>query len=174
MPYRPPHKRNTFTPEQDPAPPPSPKSASFTTTEEEFPSLGGPSISNAATPKLNYASTLSQSQPKKPEKKIIPDGWVVLEKNKTPEFGEPSNEFLEFLDSIDLLNYGKTNRVYAKLQNRIEEYEYKKYLNNGPPYLNSWQINSYIKELKSEHRKDQQTSDTDDSSEEDGGANEFV
>jgi hypothetical protein len=73
-----------------------------------------------------------------------------------------------------MLKSTKRDRVYEKLQTRIEEYEYKKYLNYGPHYLNSWQINSHIKELKSEDRKDRHTADTDDSSEEDGGANEFV
>lgn len=190
--YQPPHKRNneekniskssntrniftSSTVRTNVSPPsPSPEPMPDFTEEAAFPTLGENAV-EVKESDMNYMSSLFVPQPKEEIIKDIPDGWVRISPGNPPSvmYGDKSEEYADFEDWLEEMEYNRRERVLDKILERHEEYNAADFFLNGPKYMSGWELDNYIKELNAEKRREANHSTTDDSSSDDDYVNEF-
>jgi hypothetical protein len=124
---------------------------------------------------MNFASSLVTPTIKEEIKKEVPDGWVIIKKNKedmrSPHFiyGDHRKEYANFIDNMNYMEELRKERIFNRILDRYQEYEKWNYLVNGENYINSWEMYGYFKdrELDSKLSISENDSSDDDTSDED-------
>jgi hypothetical protein len=124
---------------------------------------------------MNFASSLVTPTIKEEIKKEVPDGWVIIKKNKedmrSPHFiyGDHRKEYANFIDYLNYMEELRKERIFDKMLDRYQEYEKWNSLVNGENYINSWEMDGYLKdrELDSKLSFSENDSSDDDTSDED-------
>lgn len=133
-----------------------------------FPSLGESTANNTRTVdhKLNYASSLFKPQPKEEPVKKIQDGWVRIQKNKTPKYlyGAKSKNFKDFQKWLSVRERDKMITNLLNILDRHEEYAEIDYFLYGPEHIYSWEVNDYLEDMKREQKKNKGNNSSDESS----------
>ena len=144
--------------------------------EELFPTLGETKENDECENKMNFAKSLFYTEPKEEKTvKTVKDGWVLIQKRgKKPRFilGDKSKEQKEFEEYLEIMEAYRLESLYNKILDRYEEYEENDLFMYGPKYIQSWEVNDYIKELQAEKKRNNAYSSGDDSSDDDN-SNEF-
>ena len=115
-----------------------------TNNDVDFPSLGVA---------MNYSDSLFKPQPKHTVVKMVPDGWIQLNKNNDPHIGQISDEYCIFNEWLEQLEVNKRWNICQNIIDRHEEYREIELLHNGPVYLQSWELTQLIKEEEKEQRR---------------------
>ena len=124
---------------------------------------------------MNFASSLVTPTIKEEIKKEVPDGWVIIKKNKedmrSPHFiyGDHRKEYANFIDYLNYMEELRKERIFDKMLDRYQEYEKWNSLVNGENYINSWEMDGYFKdkELDNKLSFSENDSSDDDTSDED-------
>lgn len=178
MAYVPPCKRmkrdsNTFMVENKPKEPQNSKENEIPdfNANELFPTLGNIEKNNPNESTMNFASSLFTPQPKEEIVKAVKDGWIHIYKENGEieyKFGDNTENYIELMEWIEEENELKRYDILDKILNRHLEYQEVDLMQNGPEYLESWEISEYLEDKERERKRLQREAmgSSDESSEE--------
>jgi hypothetical protein len=135
-------KNNNFTQNR------KPKKQEFKETENDFPSLGGPTTTQNT---IDFSNIGKKKEKKKEEKKKeneVESGWVVIRREKGKIVYKYGDKFPQ-PESIQEDENERIQRAIDKIIARYEYYEELDYEMNGPKYVNSWELNDPTEEYDS-------------------------
>lgn len=139
------------------------KEEKYVFEEENFPSLGGSNIKNSEV--KSFSAALNHEQKKKQKVKDKWAGWITIKKDGTIIQHEDSGRYQRVRAMLDELDEDRRQIRFLK---RIDELEREKeidYYLNGPEYIDSWEVNSYLAKREKEIRMNEEQSDYSDSEE---------
>ena len=131
--------------------------------EDNFPSLGDSNKKNGSI--KSFSAALNHEQKKKQKVKDKWAGWITIKKDGTIIKHEDSGRYQRVRAMLDELD---EERRQIRFFNRIDEIEREKeieYYLNGPEYIESWEVNSYLAKREKEMRMDEEQSDYSDNEE---------
>lgn len=136
------------------------KEKEFHINDEEFPGLGrGVEIDGG---KSFIAAVKKRNEPKK--KKVDPyAGWIEIKKGGEIIQHEDSGRYRRVRAMLDEMD---ENVRWSKIMKRIAEYEHTKSVEayfNGPEYIQSWEVNDYLREREKEMIKNEEQTECSDS-----------
>ena len=125
-------------------------------SEELFPSLNGTIDNKSKESTMNFASSLFTPQPKEKIAKEVEDGWIhIFKENGEIEykFGDNTENYIELMDWIEDKNEIKRYAALDKIYDRHMEYQEIDLMQNGPEYLECWEVTQYLEEKERERKR---------------------
>ena len=125
-------------------------------SEELFPTLGNTLVSTSKGSTMNFASSLFTPQPKEKIAKEVEDGWIhIFKENGEIEykFGDNTENYIELMDWIEDKNEIKRYDALDKIYDRHMEYQEIDLMQNGPEYLECWEVTQYLEEKERERKR---------------------
>ena len=129
----------------------------FVFEEENFPSLGSSKTGSELV--KSFSSALNHVENVKKKKKNKWAGWIIMKKDGTIIEHEESGRYQRVRAMLDDLD---EERRQIRFEKRIYELEREKeieYFLNGPEYIESWEVNSYLENHEKEVTKNEEESD---------------
>jgi hypothetical protein len=136
------------------------KKEKYVFEEENFPSLGGSNKKNG--PIKSFSAALNHEQKKKQKVKDKWAGWITIKKDGTIIQHEDSGRYQRVRAMLDELDEQRRQIRFFKRLNEIEREKELDYYLNGPEYIDSWEVNSYLAKREKEMRMNEEQSDCSD------------
>lgn len=133
------------------------KEKKFVFEEENFPSLG--SSKKGPESIKSFSSALNHIENQKKKKRDKWAGWITIKRDGTVIQHEDSGRYQRVRAMLDELD---EDRRQLRFEKRIFDLEREKeieYYLNGPDYIQSWEVDSYLENRKKEIIKDEEQSD---------------
>lgn len=133
------------------------KKENFVFEEENFPSLG--TSNTKSNVEKSFSAALNHVEKSKKKEKDKWAGWIIMKKDGTIIRHQDSGRYQRVRAMLDELN---EERRQIRFEKRIYELEREKeieYYLNGPDYIQSWEVDSYLENRKKEIIKDEEQSD---------------
>lgn len=139
------------------------KKENYVFEEENFPSLGGSNKKEDVT--KSFSAALNHEQKKKQKVKDKWAGWVTIKKDGTIIQHEDSERYQRVRAMLDELDEERRQIRFFKRLDEIEREKEIDYYLNGPEYIDSWEVNSYLAKREKEIRMNEEQSDCSDNEE---------
>jgi len=139
------------------------KEEKYVFEEGNFPSLGGSNIKNSEV--KSFSAALNHEQKNKQKVKDKWAGWVTIKKDGTIIQHEDSGRYQRVRAMLDELDEERRQIRFFKRLDEIEREKEIDYYLNGPEYIDSWEVNSYLAKREKEIRMNEEQSDCSDNEE---------
>lgn len=132
---------------------------SFVLKDESFPSLGN--VKEKPTLTISFSAALNKEHEKKREKTNKWAGWIIMKKDGTIIQHEESERLKRVRGLVEKMD---NNKKYLRLLRHCDQIEMEKRIEeylNGPDYIESWEISSYLSEREKSDRNNNEYTDSD-------------
>ena len=133
------------------------KKEKFVFEEENFPSLGSSKI-NLGIEK-SFSAALNRVEKSKKNKKDKWAGWITIKKDGTIIQHKDSGRYQRVRVMLDELDEYRREIRFEKRIYELEREKQIEYYFNGPDYIQSWEVDSYLENRKKEIIKNEEHSD---------------
>jgi type II secretory pathway component GspD/PulD (secretin) len=132
----------------------------FVFEEENFPSLGDSNKKEDVT--KSFSAALNHEQQNKKKEKDKWAGWITIKKDGTVIQHEDSGRYQRVRAMLDELDEERRQIRFEKRIYELEQQKELEYYLNGPEYIDSWEVNSYLAQREKELIKNEEQSDCSD------------
>ena len=113
----------------------------------------------------SFSAALKHEKKKKQKVKDKWAGWITIKKDGTIIKHEDSGRYQRVRAMLDELDEERRQIRFFKRIDEIEREKEIEYYLNGPEYIESWEVNSYLAKREKEMRMDEEQSDYSDNEE---------